>query len=247
MNMNTLCKAQHMSLSHYDSMEAARRALRRLHLAVGLTLLSSGVASADIIYGGRTFHDDAFADVITASGSFGLANASSASEALIGFSPTRAVTNLGADALITVEFIDLWAENASAADIVLYETHSTSPFAIAVRTPGGSFSPFVEYVDADLAYSGETTNIGFGTTFVYELGIDLDDFGLASGALVDAIQIRRGAGASGDVGGDPSMIGVQNAVAAAVPEPSSLAIVTVGIATLALASRRRRRAGHDSA
>jgi hypothetical protein len=168
---------------------------------------------------------------------------------------------------LTAERVDVgWGgrrlPNFAGDDFVLFEEGSPGgpeAYAVAVRPLGGTFSDFrYEFRDGDDARS--TLQVGFVS------GFDLSDFGLAPGALVDAVAIRNltvadrvdqsdGQGFLGgtfmplaDPGGtaydlgrfdpDMSFAGSLHALVA-VPEPSTL-VGLLSLGFLALLSRWRR-------
>ena len=200
----------------------------------------SQAAGADIIFGPWTFHDDAFADDATQidAGTISLwGGATDLDDALTGFSPDKQIVNIGFDTNANhfqLDFIDLLAVDDAGADIVFFDARfSADPYEIALRPQGGSFTAFMSFTIDVFIDSGVDTAVG--SADIYGLEIDASDFGLAAGAVIDAIQFRALPDANGTIQGDPVMAGVLNF---AIPAPPAAALL--GLAGLAGGRRRPR-------
>ncbi len=202
-----------------------------------LILLSAAAmpVAADINYGGYVFGDDAFADRAqrNGAGSFFFNDATTVSEALVGFTPDSGLYNIGLGKNandFTMFFDDVAAADGAGADIVLFDLRwSPDSYSIAVIS-GGVESAFLEYSYLDAIATGELQDDGVAEAFAFE--IDLSDYGVAT---AEGIRFRSvfGDAQSGFAEGDPTMAGVLNPV----PTPGALALLgTCGL----LAGRRRR-------
>ena len=188
-------------------------------LSLAVFCLGNSVRANDIMVGTFTFDELAFADNATQIDSgtislFGSPKPIDLNDALTGFSPKKAIVNIGLAGNANhfqLDFIDLLAVNATGADIVFFDARfSADPYEIAVRPVGSSFTAFVSYAEADFIDTG-TIGPGLAISLIFALPIELDDFGLASDTVVDAIQFRSLVNSEGTNNGDPVMAGVLNA------------------------------------
>ena len=213
-------------------------------LAALIVLVGTGHATAAITIGPFTFHDLAFADDATQidAGTISLfGGAANLDDALTGFSPTKAIVNIGLGTNANhfqLDFTDLLAVNATGADLVFFDARfSEDPYEIAVRPVGSAFTSFNIFAVSDfVTTSTPGPSSATATSVLFALPIELDNFGLASGTVVDAIQFRSLLNAGGNIDGDPVMAAALNVI----PEPSSL--ITWGLlALLGLVVYGRRR------
>ena len=209
-------------------------------LAVWIVVATAAQATADILVGPFTFKDLAFADDATqidAGTIFLIGGAADLDDALTGFSPTKGIAGTGSSGNANhfqLDFTDLLAVNAAGDDLVFFDARfSEDPYEIAVREVGSGFTSFLSFLVTDFVDTGE-----FGPNFssLFALPIELDDFGLAAGTVVDAIQFRALENSSEVIDGDPVMAAVLNTV----PEPSTLLLAFTAF-LLALSCHRRRR------
>ena len=130
-------------------------------------------------------------------------------DALTAYSPDRQIVNTGNGSNANhfqLDFIDLAAQNEAGPNIVFFETRwSADPYELAVRPFGGVFSAFIPYTTADFINSGEV-----GCAEIWGLELELDDYGVGAGVLVDAIQFRALPRDGGGLEGDPLMAAVLN-------------------------------------
>lgn len=190
--------------------------------ALGFLLVLAGTAGADIGVGPWTFDDLAFADDATQidAGSIQLyCGATDLDNALTGYSPDRQIVNIGDGGKANhfqLDFLDLQAVNAAGPDLVFFETRfSADPFEIALRPAGGAFTAFRAYGAQSFINTGE-----YGCASIWGLEVEFDDYGLAAGTVVDAMQFRALVNGTGIVEGDPLMAAVLNASATPVAASS---------------------------
>jgi hypothetical protein len=168
---------------------------------------------ADIVFGPWTFDDLAFADDVEQLEPGGIelyCDATDLRDALLGFSPEKQIVNVGIGGLandFALYFTDLRATNEPGPDLVFFESaFSYEGFEIAVRPVGGSFTPLLAYPDTAFIGSGEFRCDP--TAEVLGLPIDLDDFGLPAGTMVDGLRFRSLETFPGQIEGDPVMAAV---------------------------------------
>jgi hypothetical protein len=191
---------------------AAGAWLGALGIAAALTLPGVAAAQISITVGPWTFAETAFADDATQLDMGDLSSLCNTGldDALTGFSPDTYLVNIGTETfpgnLFQLDFTDFQAVSLGGAEIVFFDARFSGAAApvyeIAVRTaPAGAWSSFVAYED----FIGTGANSGCVTLSPSIRGaeIDLDDFGLERGTIVDALQFR---GVSSDP--DPIMAGV---------------------------------------
>lgn len=192
-------------------------------LAVALMLASA--AQAAVVVAGKSYVDNAGVDQLLGStGSFTtsggslasvLTDANAASYAF-SFSPAAALTLGWAGRSVT---------NGSGADIDLYELGT--PDSLSVTINGITKS-----------YLAQVTGATAGGYALNRVGVDLADFGIASGAGISSLTIGMGATAGAVT--VPSLSFVAGNYVAAVPEASSMAMMGLGLLGLFGVARRRR-------
>jgi hypothetical protein len=128
--------------------------------------------------------------------------------------------------------------NGAGADFAVWEAGDPSePFLMSVSTDGGaSFS-------ANLAYDTAVTN-PLATTPPFNVNIafvNLDDFGLAPGAAVDAIKLSGVFTGIGGSGPDLLALAALNAgpPTGNIPEPGTLLLLGLGLVGIGLGRRRQ--------
>ena len=152
--------------------------------------------------------------------------ASSVGEAL-GSDLTKYV-DMNSNSVIEATFTDNYVVNASGADLVVFEMLSNPDsfdMAIALGLGGGTFTSYRTYATANTGYTE-------GGLQVNAVSIDLSDYSLAAGTLVDTLRIAEG-------GNLPEIGGVAALNSVAIPEPATMAALALGLSGLAI--RRRRR------
>lgn len=173
-------------------------------------VLTGENARASIPFGPWTFHDLAFGDQAAQIGSGSATpycGATTVSDALTGFSPSAMLANIGYGGNANhfeIVFVDLLAANLSGPDLVFFDArYSADGYEIAVRVAGGTaFTAFLPFQSADFQSTGFDNGC---QGQVWGLPIELDQFGLPAGSIVDAIQFK---GLSTEA--DPVMAAVLN-------------------------------------
>ena len=140
-------------------------------------------------------------------------------------------------------FLDNSIENAAGPDLVIFELSGALPagtpdprenFGVSVEASSG-FTPF-SYFDP---IAMGTNSCGDPTlcldTFFVE--IDLSDFGVSPGALVDRVRLHVFDVGLGTKSGDIAALGALNS-GAAVPEPATGLLLLSGLVGLSLLGRR---------
>jgi hypothetical protein len=221
-------------------------------IVASMVIIPSSVASgAPIAVGGFTFSEGevAFADdasLVSGSVRFsctaGGTAASSISEALSGSDVTQCVNTVGGgDGTVEVLFTDNSITNGPGTDLVIFEVSGFQ----SVGTPDPNERFEVSIFDG-ATYSGfasyDPVSTGYGTLdpslYIFAVEIDLSDFGLAAGAITDRVRVHLFDVGGGSKAADIAALGALNS-GAPVPEPSSGALVLLGLALLCHGSRSR--------
>ena len=156
--------------------------------------------------------------------------------ALTGANFDTGIANIGLGGtapVYTIGYNTVTANNAGAdLGIVSARFSTNDTFTLAVSTDGLHFSSPINFGPA-LAVStgvGRTYYYGDGTPYsatLFVTPVDLSAFGLASGATISAVQVT--AFPEGDL----------IRIAGLVPEPSTAALLGMGLVSLAFLPRRR--------
>ncbi len=223
-------------------------------LVVAALLATLGTAQASVVVGGRTFADNAFADaVVLPSVSYliwdgATANVETTSDsARAGVAaldtplsqPTLSASTFAACAISQTEqacgtalilFVDNLIFNGGGADFTIFDINSASDIKVTINGVT---------VTRSTVLAGTTPRPpALGTTpwNLNAADFDLSDFGLASGATVNSIEVHWGLGETNATRAGLALIGATNSV----PEPASLLLALLGVAGVAGASRIRR-------
>jgi hypothetical protein len=194
----------------------------RTHL-LAIVLMAAGVAQAAVVVAGKSYADNAGVDQLLGSaGSFTTSGGSLASvltdtnaaSYAFSFSPASTLTLGWAGRAVT---------NGVGADIDLYELGTPDSLAITIN-------------GITKTYLSQITGAMAGGYALNRVGVDLADFGIATGAGVSSLIVGMGITA----GTVPSLSYVAGNYVAAVPESSSIALMGLGLIGLAGVTRRRR-------
>jgi MYXO-CTERM domain-containing protein len=161
------------------------------------SLLLASTASAQIVIGPYTFPDATpFADTASfVSGTPSLYPSgvpTSVTHALTGYSPGMATVNMGLSCgtpdIAELGFTDVRAINLAGPDIVVFDSRfSTDDYEIAVRPVGGAFTTYRLYPATAQTSTGASGPPG---STLWGNDVDLSDFGLAPGTMVDAVRVK---------------------------------------------------------
>ncbi|MGH0029282.1 MAG: hypothetical protein ACQGVC_05800 [Myxococcota bacterium] len=221
--------------------------------AAVVLIAAQSVEASPITIGGFTFSEGeaAFADdafLVSGTIRFTCATAAagpagSVAEALAGSNLEQCVNNnTGNSGVVEAVFLDNSIENASGVDLVIFELSGAMPagtpdprenFGVSIELPTG-FSPFTYF---DPIATG-TNSCGDPTlcldTFAVE--IDLSDFGVESGAVVDRVRLHIFDVGLGTKSADIPALGALNS-GAPVPEPGTGLLLLGGLAALRMMGR----------
>jgi hypothetical protein len=195
-------------------------------------LAGAAHARADVIVGGITFNDNAFADRLassTGAWSFG-GGATSLENALVGSNPDDFAFAFGSTSNVVLQFTDNLAINLAGADLAVFELGTAETFSLAVTVGGTTQS-----------YTAVSTGFTAGGFELLVAQIDLSDFGVALGGTVDTVQLFPA-----PTGGDPADFTVVAALnntspTGVVPGPSTLGLLSMGAGVSLIYGWRRRR------
>ncbi len=169
----------------------------RFALALALVAAFATPASAQIVIGPYSFPDETpFADTaVFVSGTPSLYPTgvpTSVADALTGYSPGKATVNMGLSCstpdIAELGFTDVRAINRPGADLVVFDSRfSTDDYEIAVRPMGGAFTAYRLYLATAQRSTGASGPPG---STLWGNDVDLSDFGLAAGTVVDAVRVK---------------------------------------------------------
>ena len=202
-------------------------------LAAAIALLTAAPARADITIGGITFRDDAFADVLLASsGAPTFAGAATLGAAVTGHEPGSWADLLSSAQSVTLGFTDDVIVNGPGNDQAIFTLFAPRPINRFLVLPGS-----VHRATLATSFTGTTNPAGVPVNVAL---LDLDGL-LAPGATLDRVMIAGGDENGLDAPNQLAAVGALNA--AAVPEPTTLALLAGGVAVVGLGALRRRPAG----
>lgn len=198
-------------------------------MAAAAAIAAAVPATAATLVGGYSFDDNAFADtLISSSGSFTVSGGSLAS-VLTDIDAGTYAFSFSPGAFVELGFTDNSLVNGTGADLVLFELGVPSVFRLSITIGGTTRS-----------YSSTDTGFNAGGFNLNAVAIDLDDFGIASLASLGSVVI--GMDDCSNTCPSLSLVGALNSgPVGAVPEPSTLALVSLALLGAGATTRRRVR------
>lgn len=194
----------------------------RTHV-LAIALMAAGVAQAAVVVAGKSYADNAGVDqVLGSTGSFTTSGGPMASV----LTDTNAATyafSFSSAATLNLGWAGRMATNGAGADIDLYELGSPDSLSVTINS-------------ITKTYLAQATGSSAGGYTLNRIGVDLTDFGIASGSGISALTI----GMSINAGTVPSLSFVAGNYVAAVPEVSTVAMMGLGLLGVAGVTRRRR-------
>lgn len=193
----------------------------RVLLLLALVGAGAGDAYADVSLGGFTFGDDAFPDAASfVSGgppTFSFPSTGNIDDdLLIAADPDPTTFMAGPPAVFELSFVDNRLVNDSGPDLVVYELGVLEGFSLEIEFDGVFLGP-LQFVTTD---TGETVLSPAGDLLsLNAAAIDLDDFGIPSGARIQTIRIdndSRFLPGSGIFSADIAAVGALNSILAPV-------------------------------
>ena len=211
-------------------------------VTLAVVLAAVGHAQATVTLGPYTFEDHAFPDAATfvSGGPPTLSFPTTGdinSDLLLAAGPDPTKYIFGTPVTFMLDFLDSQILNAPGADLVLFELGTADAAGMKVRVdPGGGFTTEKWYLLTSTGYSA-------GGYSLNAAAIDLDDFGLAPGTLIERIQLNNASLSGGGTTISSSIAAVGALNTGVIPEPSTLIIWSLlGTLGIAVGWRRRRRA-----
>jgi hypothetical protein len=192
--------------------------MKKLFFALLLVVSLAGPASASMTVGGYTFDNNAFVDsLISSSGSFSTSGGS-LSSVLTDTDAGTFAFSWTPGASVNLGFTDNVLVNGTGSDLVLFETGVPDTFKVTLNGITNN------YLTTYTGYSAGGWNLN-------AVAVNLDDFGIASGATLSSVLL----GLDYDGGGTVpslSLVGALNSSSSAVPIPAAVWLLGSGLVGL---------------
>ncbi len=172
--------------------------------------MASPVAHAVIIKGPYAFDDNAFADAVTGSGGTFTPVGGTLEEVMTDAALDTGISG-GSSFFLDLAFLDNAAINNAGADLVIFEASAAQDLTVTIN----GFSLLLNIVSLGFSEGGIAVN---------GAEIELDDFGVAAGAMISSLRVGTPVS-----GADPTDVGVLNNVSIGVPVPATLGLLALGL------------------
>ena len=203
-----------------------------ISILFGVVLFATINASAVTTIGGINFEDNAFADTLIQSvGAFDITGGTLA-DVLTDIDEGTFAFSFTPGAFVELGFTDNVLVNGGGDDLALFELGVPDSFDLSL-TLGGVTN---NYLSVDTGFDAAGFNLNVAT-------INLDDFGVASGASVSSLVVGLDTLGSGGTVPSLALVGAINSIpvdgsgGAAVPEPSTYALFIIGLVGLGYCKR----------
>ncbi len=188
-----------------------------------------GSASAITTVAGYDFEDNAFADSLISSSGAYTASGGTLESVITDSNLNTYAFSWTPSAYLELGFTDNYLVNGSGYDLALFELGVPDTFQFSL-TVGGTT---LDYSTSNTGYQGAGYTVNAAL-------IDLDDFGVTSGAYLSSIVLGMSY-TTGSTVPSLAVVGALNSAnIAPVPEPATLLLLGSGLAGLAFYRRKRK-------